>query len=132
VNLLSADTLWASLLAVAICGGLGSVARLLLTQWTGWLPWGTLTGNAVASVMVGVALDLALIPGTDDSAALTTALLATGFAGGLSTFSSWAAQTVGLWNQSKKRQAFGYFLATTTGCGLALILGIGLGTFLLK
>ena len=120
------------LVAISVMGGLGSVARLLLSRWVGWLPWGTLTGNAVGSVLAGVGLAVALISPDNTDASFTAALMAVGFAGGLSTFSSWAGQTVTLWREQKGRQAFWYFFATTSACGIAVILGIALGTLLLK
>lgn len=124
--------LLAQLAAVAVLGGLGSVGRLLLSRWVGKLPWGTLTGNAIATVAVGFALDLVLVSPADSGAEFTAALLATGFAGGLSTFSSWAGQTVTLWQEQRGRAAFWYFFATTVACGIALILGLALGSLLLK
>lgn len=73
-------------LGVGIAGGLGSVLRLVLGRWSGYLPWGILLGNSVASMLAG----LALFATTDK---VLASVLITGLAGGLSTFSSWAAAT---------------------------------------
>ncbi|MFM5904902.1 MAG: FluC/FEX family fluoride channel [Micrococcales bacterium] len=122
----------AQVVAISALGGLGSVVRLLLSRWAGVIPWGTLVGNAFATIVVGFALYLSLVGAGHQSSDFTVALIATGFAGGLSTFSSWAAQTVNLWRQQMGRRAFWYFFATTTACGIALILGLALGSLLLK
>jgi fluoride exporter len=85
-------------LSVAIVGGVGSVVRHLASHWSGHLPWGTLLVNSVASFVAGAALatsfyELALI---------------VGFAGGLSTFSSFAAQTHNMWGEGRTGPAVFY------------------------
>jgi fluoride exporter len=69
--------------AVAVLGGVGSVLRHIMGFWSGALPWGILAVNSVASFVAGVALS---------SQAYEVALIV-GLAGGLSTFSTFAAQT---------------------------------------
>jgi len=76
------------LLFVALAGGLGSVLRMLLAGWIGTLPWGILTANTVASFITGAAL----IGFQNDP--LVATILVTGICGGLSTFSTFSAQTV--------------------------------------
>lgn len=71
------------LIWVSIAGGIGAVIRLLISKWQGALPWGILTVNTVASAILG------LFVGTD----VTTMFVVSAFAGGLSTFSSFAGQT---------------------------------------
>ena len=91
------STLW-FLLIVAGLGGLGSVLRFALSRITGVLPWGILIANTAASLIAGLFLAGA-------SPAVPYALLAVGFAGGLSTFSSWAAQTGTYWQAKQYRKA---------------------------
>lgn len=79
--------------AVALFGGAASVVRLGLARWTGWLPWGILFANVSASLLAGVELV---------GAQQASPLLVAGVCGGLSTFSTFASQTVdfvraGLW-----------------------------------
>ena len=74
-------------LVVAVLGGFGAVARYAIAQWSGRLPWGILAGNTLAAVVAIVALQVA---GADS---LIATLVVTGFAGGLSTFSSMVAGT---------------------------------------
>ena len=82
------------LLLVFIGGGLGSVLRYILGKFlnnaeTG-IPFGTFTANILGSLFIGVILGFAA-----KNDALTenhTLLLATGFCGGFTTFSTFAYQ----------------------------------------
>jgi len=76
-------TLATSFMLVAIAGGFGAVTRFWLSTWTGKLPWGILLANSIGSFIAGLAL----------AGAIETAWLIVGLAGGLSTFSTFAAQT---------------------------------------
>lgn len=73
---------------IAFAGGLGAVIRLLLSGWIGKLPWGILAANTLASLIVGFVLRAA------NSDSFVVALVVTGLCGGLSTFSTFSAQTV--------------------------------------
>ena len=72
-------------LGVAVFGGFAAVLRYGLSRWSGWLPWGILFANTAASFLAGVELLSDLGP---------SPLIIAGICGGLSTFSSFAAQTV--------------------------------------
>ena len=85
-------------LLVSALGGLGAVLRFLLSRFSGKLPWGILTANTLASAVAGM-----FIAGAEP--AVPYALLVVGFAGGLSTFSSWAAQTGTYWKAQEYRKA---------------------------
>ncbi len=81
-----------ALLAVFIGGGTGSIARYLLGKLlnsspTGF-PYGTFAANVLGSLIIGVILGWALKNNTINSQ--FTLLLATGFCGGFTTFSSFA------------------------------------------
>jgi len=80
------------LLLIFIGGGTGSIARYLLSKaWntsTTGIPYGTFTANIVGSFIIGLILGWALKNNTLSSNA--TLLLATGFCGGLTTFSTFA------------------------------------------
>jgi fluoride exporter len=76
-------TLATSLVLVAIAGGFGAVARYFLSSWSGKLPWGILLANSIGSFIAGLAV----------TGSIESAWLIVGLAGGLSTFSTFAAQT---------------------------------------
>ncbi|CAB4898082.1 unannotated protein [freshwater metagenome] len=84
-----------SLLIVALMGGLGSSIRYVIGSWKTLFPWGILLANSVASFIAGLAVGNGLFE----------LALVTGFAGGLSTFSTFAAQTFELWTNSSKALA---------------------------
>lgn len=72
-------------LGVSIFGGVASVLRMGLSRWNGWLPWGILFANVSASFLAG--LETVATPSLSP-------LIIAGICGGLSTFSSFAAQSV--------------------------------------
>jgi len=77
---------------VFIGGGFGSVSRYLLSKWINNfetnLPYGTMLSNVLGSLLIGLILGyLAKTPHLSQSQSL---LLATGFCGGFTTFSTFA------------------------------------------
>lgn len=81
---MSAVALWTG---VALLGGVGAVARFLLSaavarQSDGWFPWGTLAVNLSGSALLGLISGIAL-----HGDALT--LAAGGLLGSYTTFSTW-------------------------------------------
>ena len=74
------------LLWVVLAGGFGSVIRWFLAQFAGRLPWGILIANTAASLIAGLAITA--LPSN-----IWGTILVSGVCGGLSTFSSFAAQT---------------------------------------
>jgi fluoride exporter len=75
---------------VAVSGGVGAVVRFALALWSGQIPWGILIANSLGSLIAGLALG---------SGAPEWILV--GLAGGISTFSTFAAQTHQLLIQGK-------------------------------
>ena len=127
---MNSSIIWLEFLGVAVLGGLGSMVRLALSHWHRWLPWGILTGNTLASMIVGATFPLS--SSGSATGVLLALLVATGFAGGLSTFSSWAAQTVDFFASDKSRQAYFNFLLNLALPVLGVIVGMILGSLLLK
>ena len=88
-----------SLLAIAIGGGLGSVARFVVSRemgnWLGsYLPYGTLTVNVVGSLALGWFAAVFL-----DRPEISSALrlgLTVGFLGAFTTFSTFSYESVQL------------------------------------
>ena len=112
------------MLGVGLAGGLGAVIRLFLAQWQGKLPWGILAGNVLASLWVGLM--------ASSLSWMVAIIIITGFAGGLSTFSSFAAQTVGFFSRGRITQGILNILANLLLSSTAVLLGQALGSELLK
>ncbi len=96
-------------LSVFLGAGLGALLRwwfgTVLTPHFTIIPLGTLTSNLVGGFLVGVAVGVFTIR-TDLSPELRLFII-TGFMGGLTTFSSFSAEVVGLF----ARAQFGWALA---------------------
>lgn len=80
------------LLLVFIGGGLGSTARYGISKWLNSpaanLPYGTLVANVIGSLLIGIILGYSFK--NNLLSQQTTLLLATGFCGGFTTFSTFA------------------------------------------
>lgn len=115
-------------LMVALGAAVGGPARLLmdlaLQRRLGQaFPWGTLTVNVVGSLILGTLLALPL-------PSEMLALLGTGFCGALTTYSTFANETVRLARTDARRRALSFVLAhLVLGLGAAW-LGLGLTTLL--
>ncbi|WP_025156133.1 fluoride efflux transporter CrcB [Leifsonia aquatica] len=116
-------------LAVAVAGGLGAVARLVLDGVTRSLvrvnfPLGTTVINVTGSFLLGLVTGLALANGLP---AEWRAILGTGFLGGYTTFSTASYETVRLEQQRRYRAALfngvGMLLLALAAAGLGLWLG---------
>lgn len=112
------------LLLVAVAGGIGAVIRLFASKLEGKLPWGILIANVVASFVVGF---------SQQSPSLVLGLvLISGLAGGLSTFSTYAAQTVDFLRKGRIAQGLLNTVATLALSSTAVWLGQMAGAALLK
>lgn len=109
-----------TVLLVALGAAVGAPLRYLSGDLLdGRLHWGTLVVNVVGSAMLG-ALVGAAVEGH------WLALLGTGFCGGLTTYSSFAVQSV----QGGRRRGTAYAVMTVAGCLVAATLGHLLATAL--
>jgi CrcB protein len=103
---------------VALTGGVGATVRYLVqSRWpaTGTrIPLGVLTVNAVGSLIAGAALGFAI---TDHAPTEVTALIISGFCGGLTTFSTFTVETVQLAQARAWR-------ASLLNVGANLVLGV--------
>ena len=104
-----------SMFFVFLGGGLGSLLRFGISQFLNTdFPYGTLLVNLVGSLLIGLTL------GLFDRQILTQSLLlllATGFCGGFTTFSAFAAENLKLLESGHTAQFISYSLGS-------LILGI--------
>ncbi|MFP6663025.1 MAG: CrcB family protein [Deltaproteobacteria bacterium] len=96
----------ATLLALAIGGGIAAILRLFLTRQPSAFPWSTLLVNTAGAFALGVIIT-ALEP-TEH----WRSLLVTGFCGTLTTLSSFAWQTVVLGRAGRVLAALTYMAMT--------------------
>jgi CrcB protein len=116
------------LLAVAVGGALGTVARyeLALAEpvLSGHFPWATFTANLIGSFVLGVAV--VVFMETRDRPSVPRALVAVGFCGGLTTFSTWMVESVLLTRGGDGATALLYLVVSPVA-GLALV-ALGVAT----
>ncbi len=118
------------ILLVFIGGGTGSIARYLISKYlnsssTG-IPYGTFTANILGSLFIGIILGLALKNNVISQNTVT--LLATGFCGGFTTFSTFAYENHVL----LKSGDFINFMIYAVGSFVVGVLFIFLGMFIVK
>ena len=123
------------LAVVAICIGasLGALARWRLGMWLNTagalLPWGTLAANLIGGYLVGVCVAVfQAMPQLDPVWRLA---LVTGFLGGLTTFSSFSAEVVGMLLQQRYVLALGTTAVHLFGSLVLTVLGIHSATLLI-
>lgn len=113
-------------LAVGLGAALGAIARWLMGYWLNQgdalLPWGTLAVNLVGGYLIGIVLGaFFLYPSVPEWLKL---FAATGFLGGLTTFSTFSAETVGLLERGSYFSAVGYAGASLFGALVLTALGL--------
>ncbi|HYC05748.1 MAG TPA: fluoride efflux transporter CrcB [Azospirillaceae bacterium] len=115
------------ILAVALGGAVGSVARYLMMGWVGRLagtgfPWGTLAVNVLGAVAMGALVEAAgrvWAPSPEIRALLTVGVL-----GGFTTFSTFSADAAQLLQRGDTGLALAYGLASVVLCVGGLFLGL--------
>jgi CrcB protein len=81
-------------------GGLGAISRAWLSRVVdSHFPWATLAVNVVGSTLVGILM--ALFAQSHSLGAMDEELLANGFCGGFTTFSSFSYQTLTLFQNQR-------------------------------
>jgi CrcB protein len=115
--------------AALLAGALGALARYGITHAVARrepsvrLPWAVLIANVAGSLVAGLLITLP--PEAD-----LRLVLVGGFAGGLTTFSTWSVETVQLALDGRGRQAVLNILANLIAGGLAAALGALVGGLL--
>lgn len=115
---------------VFIGGGVGSVLRFLLGRlWnsseTG-IPYGTFAANIIGSLLIGIILGY--VARNEYISTNTQLLLATGFCGGFTTFSTFAYEN----HIFLKAGDFGSFAFYTIGSFVVGFLAVFLGIWMVK
>jgi CrcB protein len=124
------DLYMKQILLVFIGGGFGSTLRYIIGKYmnsteTG-IPWGTFTANILGSLIIGVILGFAAK--NDALSSNQTLLLATGFCGGFTTFSSFAYEN----HVFLKSGDFTSFALYTIGSFIIAFLAVFAGLFIAK
>ena len=123
--------MWKSIVAISLGGSVGSLLRWWLgTQLNALfptLPPGTLTANLVGGYIIGVAV--AFFATYTALAPEWRLFVITGFCGGLTTFSTFSAETTLLLQQG--RVLWALTAAATHLLGSILMTFLGIGTFIL-
>ena len=114
-------------IAIAIGGALGAVARYSAGHWVGeWLghdfPWGILLINVSGSLAIGM-LFVLLVEQAYLSALIRSALMV-GFLGAFTTFSTFSLQTLALLETGRYLEALGYVLGSVVLSLCAVALGV--------
>jgi len=117
-------------LLVFVGGGLGSVARYLLGKWLNNLetdiPYGTMLSNVLGSLLIGFVLGY--LSKTSSVSETQTLLIATGFCGGFTTFSTFAYEN----HLFLKNGDYFSFLPYTLGSLMIGFSAVFLGLYLSK
>ncbi len=114
-------------LLVCAGGAAGTGARYLIglavaSRVSGGFPYATLIVNLLGCFALAIVMQLALsVPSFPGH---LRALLATGFMGGLTTYSTFNHETTRLFADGDARSALVYLTATLIGCGLAGLAGM--------
>jgi CrcB protein len=122
-----------AVLLIGLGGMLGANARYLVSVWAAGrfgtaFPYGTLIINVSGSALLGFILTLAMARFSNDPT--PRLLLATGFLGAYTTFSTFAFETVALVRQGSLRSALGNAVGSTAVSVLGACAGILLATLL--
>lgn len=114
--------------AVGLGAALGAWARWLLAVFFNsspqQLPWGTLAANLIGGYLIG--LVLAVVAAHPEWPAWVRLAAVTGFLGGLTTFSTFSAETMALIEQNRWGMALAYAGASLGGS--LVLTGLGLWT----
>lgn len=115
---------YGNILAVGVGAALGAWLRWVLGLFfnAGTWPWGTMAANLVGGYLIGVMV--ALVAGHPEWPAWIRLICITGFLGGLTTFSTFSAETVGFVERGAYGTALLYAGASLAGSLLLTAAGL--------
>jgi CrcB protein len=115
------------LILVGLGGGIGSIMRFLVSKIPfvqGSFPWATFVVNIAGCFLIGVLIGMSVRYQIPD--ANTRLLLITGFCGGFTTFSTFSAENVYLYQSGNYFLLAFYILLSITVGFAAVVLGAAL------
>jgi CrcB protein len=117
-------------LGVAAAAGVGAALRYVVDQSVQGahirdFPFGTLVVNATGSLLLGVVTGLSLHHGLPET---PTVVLSAGLAGGYTTLSTWAWESIALAENGALGQALANALGTVALCLVTAGIGLGLSS----
>jgi CrcB protein len=112
-------------LLVVLGGAVGAplrylVDRVLRVRYGAALPWGTFAVNVAGSLLLGLTVGAAVPPAL-------AAAVGTGFCGALTTYSTFAAETVDLAERGRRGAAALVAIGSMTACLAAAAAGLTVG-----
>lgn len=112
---------------VALGGGVGAACRHLVNQWTlktfgPGFPIGTMMVNVLGSLLMGLLVGCLAARSSGDAA--LRLVLATGFLGGFTTFSSFSLDALLLWERGEGMAAVLYVTASVVLGIAGLVAGL--------
>ncbi len=117
-------------LLIFVGGGLGSLARYgvgkVFLKWPSIFPFGTLTANILACLILGIFAGWATLKPAD-SINTYRAFVAIGFCGGFSTFSTFSNDTIQLIINNRITDALVNVIISVVLCLGATLLGMWIG-----
>ena len=120
-----------SVLFVGAGAAVGGVFRLLIVTFAATtfpgLPVGTILVNSIGSLAAGL-----LLPLLPDHAIYMKQIFVTGFLGGLTTMSGFAADTVELFRGATGTEAALYWAAGSIGSVIFCVVGLIMSTYLMS
>lgn len=119
-----------ALVLVGLGGAAGSIARFLISyymakRFTSGFPWATFSVNVFGALLIGIFIGLF---GKIPEQTQMKLLLATGFCGGFTTFSTFSLENISLLQQGHYGMAAVYVLTSLVFGVLAVWLGLHVGS----
>ena len=124
-------TTWTQAALVSVGGVAGCLARWRMGVWLNTLPWPIAAGTLAVNVIGGLVVGFMLVVLARTPSDATRLLVVTGFLGGMTTFSAFTAESLGLLIKGQVGIAVMHSLVHVFGALLAATLGWTIGRWLL-